>query len=171
MVRRIPRWFKHRWAEDAVDTLPTAARSRIQARIAASEALHTGEIRICVEAGLPNGYLIRNEATPVLLRKRALALFGRLDVWDTEHNNGVLIYLCMAERAIELVADRGVDRHVNQRMWSEIVLQLAGALRARQFETGLNAAVDDLHALLVQHFPIGTQQVNANELSDAPLFL
>ncbi len=80
--------------------------------MAASEQRHTGEIRICVEAGLPLSYLWRDAparaSAPVML-------FGKLRVWDTEHNNGVLIYLLLADHAIEIVADRGIDARVGAR--------------------------------------------------------
>ena len=170
-MHRISRWFKHRWADDSINALSASAPSRIHARISASELSHTGEIRVCVEAGLPNSYLFRKVTTSSLLRQRALALFGRLGIWDTEDNNGVLIYLCLAERAIELVADRGVNRKVDQLEWNDIVLQLAGAIRAGQFEAGLNAAIDEIHTILSLHYPAHPGQHNANELSDAPVML
>jgi uncharacterized membrane protein len=102
---RLLRLLKHRCLDerDARRLLDEAALDRLQQRIALSERLHQGEIRICIEAGLPLSYLWRR-ATP---RDRAVALFAKLGVWDTEHNNGVLIYLLLAEHAIEIVADRG----------------------------------------------------------------
>lgn len=171
MIARLSRWFRHRWADDAHRTLAAPALARIQARVAASEALHSGEIRVCIEAGLPNSYLLRNDTTAALLRQRAIALFGRLRVWDTEHNNGVLIYLCLAEHAIELVADRGIDRHVSQDAWSAIVQRLSVQLRAGQWEAGLGEAIDDVHALLTQHAPAQSGTLNPNELPDTPVLL
>ena len=93
--------------------LGAGALERVQARVAASETGHSGEIRVCVEAGLPWSYLRRN-ATP---RERAISMFGKLRVWDTEYNNGVLIYLLVAEHAIEIVADRGLARRVDAAAW------------------------------------------------------
>ena len=169
MWLRLQRLLKHRWTEDAERTVPAAVLARLQARIAASEARHSGEIRLCVEAGLPNSYLLRPDSTPALLRQRALALFGRLRVWDTEHNNGVLIYLCLAERAIELVADRGVNRLVPPSEWEQVVRQLGSALQQGALEPGLNAAVDAVGAVLSQHFALSAGQQNPNELPDAPV--
>lgn len=169
MILRLQRLFQHRWMEDASRVLPHAALQRLQARVAASEQMHSGEIRICVEAGLPNSYLLRPDTTAALLRQRALAQFGRLRVWDTEHNNGVLIYMCLAERAIELVADRGVDRVVSAEQWQSVVQALAGALRAGQYEQGLAQAVDSVSAVLTQHFALQPGQRNPNELPDAPV--
>ena len=115
---RLARILKHRWMDetDTARALGADALARLEARVAASESRHSGEIRLCVEAGLPLSYLWR-DATP---RQRAVTLFGKLRVWDTEHNNGVLIYLLLAERAIEIVADRGLTRHVSQTSWDNL---------------------------------------------------
>jgi uncharacterized membrane protein len=168
MIQQLWRLFKHRWMEDASRVLPPDALLRLQARVAASEQQHSGEIRICVEAGLPNSYLLRPDSTPALLRQRALAQFGRLRVWDTEYNNGVLIYLCLAERAIELVADRGVDRMVPADQWQGVVQQLATALHAGKYEEGLAQSIDAVCTMLTRHFALQPGQHNPNELPDAP---
>ena len=132
----------------------------------ASEQRHSGEIRVCVEAGLPFSYL-RRDATP---RERAVAMFGKLGVWDTEHNNGVLIYLLLAEHAIEIVADRGLDRQVDADEWARIVgAHGATPSRPGDFEAGLMQAIDAVDALLVPHFALRAGDANANELPDAPL--
>jgi uncharacterized membrane protein len=95
-------------------------------------------------------------------------MFGKLRVWDTEANNGVLIYLLLAEHAIEIVADRGIDRHVGAQAWHRVLESMRAQFRAGQFEAGVLAAVDAVDALLVQHFPLQPGQVNPNELPDAP---
>ena len=161
---RLTRIVKHRWLDetDAARVLDAKALSRLEARVAASEKQHSGEIRLCVEAGLPLSYLWRN-ATP---RQRAITLFGKLRVWDTENNNGVLIYLLLAEHAIEIVADRGLTRHVPQTQWDALIAGMAQAFRARRFEEGLAQAIDHVHALLLKHFPLAAGQVNPNELPD-----
>jgi len=166
MLNQLQRILKHRWMEDAGRLLPPAALQRLRAKIAASEALHSGEIRICVDSGLPNSYLLQKESMPALVRQRALAQFGRLGVWDTEANNGVLIYLCLAERAIEVVADRGIHRLVPQELWEELVQHLAAELKQDQYEAGLLHSVEEVSALLVQHFALSPGQRNPNELPD-----
>ncbi|MDE2418429.1 MAG: TPM domain-containing protein [Burkholderiales bacterium] len=168
MYKRLLRLFKHRWMDNTGRTLRSPVLQRLQEQVATSEAMHSGEIRICVEAGLPNSYLLQGEAMPVLLRQRALVQFGRLGVWDTEANNGVLIYLCLAERAIELVADRGVNRLVSEQQWSDLVKRLGAALQQGQFESGLSQSVAEVSSILVQHFPLRPGQKNINELPDAP---
>ena len=111
--------------DDARRLLGKDALARIEARVAASEKRHSGEIRVVVEAGLPFSYLRRN-ATP---RDRAVKLFGKLGVWDTERNNGVLIYLLLAERAIEIVADRGLNRASAPTSGREIAASMTDAFR------------------------------------------
>ena len=160
------RLLKHRRLDetDAKRLLGDGALQRIEARVAASEQRHSGEIRVCIEAGLPLSY-IRREA-PV--RERAVMMFGKLRVWDTEHNNGVLIYLLLAEHAIEIVADRGLARHVDAAEWQRITATMSAAFRAGQFEAGLNQAIDAVDALLAQRFALAPGEANPNELPDAP---
>ena len=166
MANRLLRLLKHRRLDetDAKRLLGAGALQRIEARVAASEARHSGEIRVCVEAGLPLSYLRRD--APV--RERAVMMFGKLRVWDTEHNNGVLIYLLLAEHAIEIVADRGLARHVDAAEWQRITATMSAAFRAGQFEAGLNQAVDAVDALLAQHYALAPGATNPNELPDAP---
>jgi uncharacterized membrane protein len=171
MLRRIQRVFKHRWEDEARRTFSDAHLQRLQALIAASELLHSGEIRLCIEAGLPNSYLLRPDTMPVLLRQRALAQFGRLRVWDTEHNNGVMIYLCLAERAIELIADRGVNHFVSAEQWNSVVKRLSSALGNGDIEGGLVRAIAEVSAVLQQHFAVHAGQKNPNELPDAPVLI
>jgi uncharacterized membrane protein len=95
-------------------------------------------------------------------------MFGKLRVWDTEHNNGVLIYLLLAEHAIEIVADRGVAKHADAAHWQRITALMSEAFKAGQFEAGLNQAIDAVDALLAQHFALVPGAANTNELPDAP---
>jgi uncharacterized membrane protein len=164
-MARLARILKHRWLDetDAARALDAAALKRLQDRVTQSEVRHSGEIRLCVEAGLPLSYLWRDASA----RERALTLFGKLRVWDTEHNNGVLIYLLLAERAIEIVADRGVVRQVPDAQWQAMVSRMRSAFAAAHFEEGLRQAIDGVHALLCQHFPLSPGQANPNELPDS----
>jgi len=163
-MNRWLRILRHRWLDetDVARALGVDALARLEARVAASERRHSGEIRLCVEAGLPLSYLWRS-ATP---RQRAVAMFGKLRVWDTEHNNGVLIYLLLAEHAIEIVADRGLARQVPQAHWDALVGGMREAFRAGRFEEGLAQAVDAVDAMLARHFPLAQGQANPNELPD-----
>ena len=168
-MQRLKRLFKHRlWDQtDAQRAMPAAAMQRLTQRVAASEARQSGEIRVCIEAGLPLACLWQKQHA----RQRAISLFGELRVWDTEANNGVLIYLLLAEHAIEIIADRGLNAHVSQARWEVIIASLRESLRARQFEQGLEAAIDAVDGLLRLHFPLAAGAANPNELPDAVVLL
>jgi uncharacterized membrane protein len=166
LLKRLVRLLRHRHFDerDVTRALGPQALSRIEARVATSERMHTGEIRVCVEAGLP----LRDLWNDASARERAIGLFGTLRVWDTEANNGVLIYLLMAEHQIEIVADRGVSRCVPPEQWQRIVDGMRSEFAAHRFESGLLQAIDAVDALLRQHFPAQAGQANPNELPDRP---
>jgi uncharacterized membrane protein len=97
-------------------------------------------------------------------------MFGKLRVWDTEHNNGVLIYVLLAEHAIEIVADRGVARHVSPGdQWQAMVSRMASAFREQRYEDGLTQALEETSAVLMAHYAEETSRDGPNELSDTPL--
>lgn len=161
------RLWRHRWIDgnDVRRVLPPEVLERLKARVAASERRHRGEVRICIEAGLPWSYIRR--AAPA--RERAITLFGKLRVWDTADNNGVLIYLLLAEHAIEIVADRGIDAHVSADEWAAMARRMASAFREGRFEDGLTQALEEVSALLVAHFPLAEGEPDRNELPDEPV--
>ncbi len=167
MAHWLLRLLRHRLLDegDARRALGGEALARIEQRVAASEKRHSGEIRVCVEAGLPLSYLRRAASA----RERAAALFGKLRVWDTAHNNGVLIYVLLAERAIEIVADRGLTAQVDAAGWERVMATMQGAFREGRFEAGIEQAIVAVEALLVQHFALAPGTSNPNELPDAPL--
>jgi uncharacterized membrane protein len=164
-LSRISRLLRHRWRDDAHRAIPREMVERITQRVAASEKRHSGEIRVCIEAGLPTSYVMRDAAP----RERAVAMFGKLRVWDTQHNNGVLIYLLLAERAIEIVADRGLTSRVAADEWQRIVEAMRDAFRDGRYEDGLTQAIDAVTPLLVLHFPLQPGDDNPNELPDEPV--
>jgi len=169
LVTRLARLLRHRWIDEAHvrRMLSADALERLTQRVAASERRHSGEVRICIEAGLPLSYLWRGAPA----RERAVMLFGKLRVWDTEHNNGVLIYLLMAEHAIEIVADRGIDARVSAEHWAAMAGRMGTAFREGRFEDGLTQALEEVSALLVEHFPLAEGEPDRNELPDAPVVL
>ncbi|MEJ8826298.1 TPM domain-containing protein [Variovorax humicola] len=166
---KLGRIWRHRWVDEAQvrRVLPPEMLERLTRRVAASEHRHTGEIRICVEAGLPMSYLWRDAPA----RQRAIMLFGKLRVWDTEHNNGVLVYLLLAEHAIEIVADRGIDAHVDAAEWAAMTKRMGEAFREGRFEDGLTEALEEVSALLVEHFPEAPGAQSGNQLPDEPAVL
>ena len=171
------RWWRllrHRWMDrrDSFRAVPDDMAERLARRVGASEARHTGELRLVVEAALPTSYLLRigpDEPLAAVVRDRALTWFGRLRLWDTEHNNGVLIYLLLAEHASEFVADRALARRVPPEVWQGIVERLGAQLRQGEIENGLTQALEEVSALLMQHFEAGSDEPVLNELPDTVL--
>lgn len=174
MFNRFLTLLKHCWFDewDSKRQIAPAVLERLAQRVAASERRHGGEVRIAVEASLPLSYLWRHcvHSTSIaeLTRQRAAMQFGKLRVWDTANNNGVLIYLLLAERKIELLADRGVNAHVGEAHWSGMVKRMARAFADSQFEDGLTQALEEVSAVLVEHFPVSPGADNPNELPDGP---
>ena len=146
---------------------PASMLRRIQDEIAAGERTHSGEIRFAVEASLPWSYLRRNAPA----RERAEMVFAKLRVWDTEDNNGVLIYVDLADHRIEIVADRGLARHVPNARWDEISHMMRDRFKAGEFEAGSIAAVRAVSSILAEHFRLADDARNPNQLSDAPTVL
>ena len=166
MWQKIKRILKHRWLDesDVQHAVPPALLQHLARRVAASEQRHTGEVRICVEAGLPMSYLWRGASA----RERAVMMFGKLRVWDTQHNNGVLIYLLLADHSIELVADRGLNQHVSAAQWQAMVQHLGAAIHDGRYEDGLTQALEEVSAVLVQHFSLAEGDPRRNELPNEP---
>ena len=154
----MPLWLlRLRYPEDVL--------KQIERRIADFERNHAGELRFVVEHALEPGDLLAG-LTP---RERALELFGLLRVWDTEHNNGVLIYVLHAEHAVEIVADRGLARCVSQDEWNSLCRTAETQFRAGNHAAGALAAIEGAAQLLARHFPAGSG--GRNELPDQPLLL
>ena len=166
LLHTVKRILRHRWldARDAHRAVPPEMVERLMRRVSASEARHSGEVRICVEAALPTSYLWKS----LRARDRAITLFGKLRVWDTEHNNGVLIYLLLAERAIEIVADRGLNARVSADEWQAMARRMGAAFKEARYEDGLTQALAEVSAVLVQHFPLRAGEQHRNELPNEP---
>jgi uncharacterized membrane protein len=143
----------------------TNGLSVIEQAIAYGETRHAGEIRFVVETNLhPMEVLYKK--TP---RKRAIELFGQLSIWDTEHNNGVLLYLLMADKDIEIVADRGIASKVPQHVWESICHVMEAKFKVGEFEQGVISGIEQINAVLETHFPL--QHANKNELPNTPLLI
>ena len=141
------------------------ALANIERAIKAGEATHTGQVRFAVEGALDGAPLFRDQPA----RARAIDVFARLRVWDTEHNNGVLIYLLLADRDVEIVADRGIDVRVGHARWETICRAMEAEFRAGRFEDGVLKGIAEVGALLAEHFP--ASGAHRNEMPDAPVVL
>lgn len=154
----LPDWWLHR-------TLPRAALDRIERAVADSEARHGAEIRVVLETGLGWLPLLKGQTA----RQRAEALFATLRVWDTDLNNGVLIYLLLADHEFEIVADRGVARAVGQDQWEALCRAMETHFRAGRHEEALLHGIRELGKRLEALYPRRADA--ANELPDRPLIL
>lgn len=161
------RFFKHMFSHpwQVQRHFSVEALRHIEKAIAASEKTHAGEIHFVVEAGL-HPYEIVFKKTP---KKRAIELFGRLNIWDTEQNNGVLIYLLLADKDVEIVADRGIDKYVGRDGWEAICREMEALFRKAEFEAGVLHGIAKIGAVLQQHFP--QNGASKNEISNKPLLM
>ncbi len=144
---------------------PLTALQAIETTIQASERAHVGEIRFVVEGAL-DGVPLWCGQTP---RERAIEVFAQLRVWDTEYNNGVLIYLLLADRDVEIVADRGISAKVPQVEWDEICRTMEAAFQVSNYEAGVVSGIQAVSRHLISIFP--AHDAGRNELSDRPLLL
>ena len=144
---------------------PASALSSIQKAIASSETKHGSEVRFAVEHALDPLPMLRGQTA----RARAVQAFAELGVWDTAQNNGVLIYLLLADRDVEIVADRGFNGKVGGAEWEEVCRAMESELAAGRYESAVVAGVERIAALAARHFPPRTRE--PNELTDTPAIL
>lgn len=140
-------------------------REAIERAVRECEARHAGEIRFVVETALELPALWHD----LPARQRALQLFGQLGVWDTADNNGVLIYLLMADRVVEIIADRGIAARVTQSEWATVCRQMEHHYRAGRYLEGSVGGILGVSALLGRHFP--GKKPGPAELPEQPVLL
>jgi hypothetical protein len=163
-IRRIGRHLlEHHWRVRRIFAPPVLVR--IEAAIRAGEATHSGQLRFVVEGALDGLPLFRDQRP----RERALDVFSHLRIWDTAHNNGVLIYLLLADRDVEIVADRGIDAYVGAAGWDKICRDMEAEFRNGRFEDGVINGIAAVSRELARHFP--PQSPQRNELPDKPVVM
>ena len=144
---------------------PQPVLNASEAAIRASEATHIGEIRFAIENTLAPSSVWRGMTG----RERAVEVFSNLRVWDTEHNSGVLVYVLLADRDIEIVADRGIASRVEPAVWESIARAMEAAFRQGHFERGAVSGIEQISALLATHFPPDGH--NPDELDNRPVII
>jgi hypothetical protein len=144
---------------------PDTVLRAIHEATARCEKMHSGEIRFVVEAELEWGPLLADQSP----RQRAIDVFSQLRVWDTEENNGVMIYVLLADRRVEIVADRGIHRQVGDAGWGTICEAIQAEFKAGRFDAGAIKGLEAISAHLAQHFP--PRDDDQNELSDQPVVM
>jgi uncharacterized membrane protein len=163
-IRRIGRHLlEHRWRVRRI--FPPQVLASIEQAIRAGETTHSGQVRFVVEGGLDGKPLFRNQPA----RERALDIFSHLRIWDTAHNSGVLIYLLLADRQVEIVADRGIDAVVGAAGWEKICAGMERDFSAGDFQRGVVKGIEAVSLHLAAHFP--KHGASPNELPDAPVVL
>ena len=163
----IGRWLRHlfatRWMTRRV--FSPEVLGRIEAAIDAHERQHAGELRLAIETA----YELPDLWAGLAPRQRALEVFGQIGVWDTADNNGVLIYLCMADHDVEIIADRGIAARVSQAEWDAVCRDMEDHFRRDAFEAGVLAGIAGVARLLAQHFP--ARGGDRNEQPNQPVLL
>ncbi|MBR0714518.1 TPM domain-containing protein [Bradyrhizobium liaoningense] len=163
-IKRIARHLvHHQWRAKQIFT--PKVLDRIEQATKQSETTHSGQVRFVVEGALDGRPLFRNQPA----RERALDVFSHLRIWDTADNNGVLIYLLLADRDVEIVADRGIDTKVGTEGWEKICRAMEAEFRSGQFERGVLAGIEAVSQELAKHFPPGGP--HTNELPDKPVVM
>ena len=155
--------LEHRWRVRRI--FPPRVLAAIEQAIKAGEATHSGQVRFVVEGALDGAPLFRDQPA----RERALDTFSHLRIWDTHHNNGVLIYLLLADRKVEIVADRGIAAKVGAEGWQKICAAMERDFRAGNFEAGVINGIAAVSRELAAHFPKDGR--NPNELPDKPVVM
>ncbi len=163
----LKRIFQHLWIGRAAVrwAFPSKTLDAIEDAIRKTEARHDGQIRFAVEASLELSPLLAGQTA----QQRAIEVFSTLRVWDTEHNNGVLIYLLLADRDVEIVADRGIHVRLGQEVWESICNEMETSFRAGQFEAGVLGGIHAVGEHLSHHFPARSDK--PNEIPDHPVVL
>lgn len=164
---RLQRAWRH-WRTTAAQgriAFPAATLEAVGQAITAGEQSHRGEVRLIVEASMPFDAIWAGIGN----RQRALALFAEHGVWDTEDNCGVLIYVNLAERKVDIVADRAVGRRIDSATWQDICTAMTRGYAQGRFHDSTVAAVERVNALLQMHFPADGPR--ANELPDQPILM
>lgn len=144
---------------------PAKALAQIESAIKASELKHSGEIRFAIESSLPLKALWRDESN----KERAIEIFSLLKVWDTEDNNGVLIYLLLADKKVEITADRNINKLVGHEEWQRVCNLMQESFRLNCFGDGSEKGIKEIGALLEKHFPLKNN--DKNELPNKPIIL
>lgn len=163
-IKRIGKHLlEHRWRVRR--DFPPRVLEIIERAIKAGEATHAGQIRFVVEGALDGAPLFRDQPA----RERALDVFSHLRIWDTVHNNGVLIYLLLADRDVEIVADRGIDALVGDQGWQAICGVMETDFKAGRFEQGVIKGIEAVSRELAKHFPHVAG--GPNELPDKPVVI
>ncbi|RQP27734.1 TPM domain-containing protein [Burkholderia ubonensis] len=163
LKRLLRHLFVTHWRINAA--FPRRSLLAIEAAVRASHEAHVGQVRFAVEGALHAHALMRGMSP----RERAIDVFSELRVWDTAHNNGILIYVLLADRAVEIIADRGIHAKVDTNDWEAICHAMEAAFRDGAYESGVLRGIEQVTELLKTHFPV--HRPPRDELPSSPVVL
>lgn len=166
-MKWLKRFFRHVWMSPLImrRRFPQSTLAAIEEAVARGEKTHRGQVRFAIEAELDTAELWRDVSS----RERAIEVFSWLGVWDTEENNGVLVYVLLADHKVEIVADRGIHRHVGNERWSAICREIEHHYKRGDFQTGSVIAIEKISVELAHYFP--ANGAAKNEQPDRPVIL
>lgn len=166
-IERLKRQWRH-WMSTTRrgrQAYPDTALAQLGQAITAGEQRHRGEVRLIVEHSMPSEAIWQDVSS----RARAIALFAEYRVWDTQDNCGVLLYVNLAEHKVEIVTDRGIGSRIDNSVWQQVCQTMTAGFARGEFQSSTLAAIEQVNALLEQHFP--ANGARANELPDRPVVL
>ncbi len=163
----IRRFLRHVWMSPIQRNrmFPQTVLDAVEKAIAQGETTHGGQVRFVVEAELTSWQLWAGISS----RQRAIEVFSDLRIWDTERNNGVLLYVLLADRKVEIIADRGIDRVVGPERWRAICKEIELRYRRGEFLEGTTIGIEKIAAELAHAFPATGEK--RNELPDKPVVM
>jgi uncharacterized membrane protein len=144
---------------------PPSTLKSIEAAIADGEKLHGAEVCLIVEHSLSCKAVLRHTTA----RQRAIELFSQHRIWDTEDNCGVLVYVNLADRKVEIVADRALAQHIPKEEWRAVCNTMTRGFAQGEFRDSSAAAMTQLNHLLESHFPATGN--HSNQLPNKPIVL
>ena len=159
--KRLWQHWLHPW-QRVERYFPTAGLKKVSEQIAQSENQHHGEIRFVVESRLATAAVLQGLDT----RTRAWQWFGELSVWNTEYNTGVLVYISFADRAVEIVVDRGISAQVPDESWTVVCQHILTKFQQQQFVAGLELGLQEVNQILIQYFP--NQHPDHEDINELP---
>ncbi|WP_180172045.1 TPM domain-containing protein [Acinetobacter sp. YH12023] len=160
------RWLKHFFYMPAANRFFNKQdQQAIAQAVTEAEHGHVGEIQVVIEGHIPS-----NQAYYQNTRARAEQLFAELGVWDTEFNSGVLLYLNLCERQVEIVIDRGMRQATDAQVWQDICARIIQSMQNKQYRIALTVGVKEIGEVM-DHFYAGKSVDRNNEIANAPIIL
>ncbi len=165
LIRLLKNIFINRWLVRFYFTQKDL--QRIEDAITQSEAQHYAEIQVAIESHIPVQDVFRKKTA----KQCAIEAFAKLHVWDTKENSGVLIYLLLTDRSIEIIADRGIHQTLGTSYWEKINSETVEYFKKKQYTDGILHAMEQISLEMKRLFPLDKNKKNDDELSNKVIIL